>query len=71
MADYDRALAFDPSHADAYCERGLTRLRQGADGEAEKDFTRCLALNSSLKASLARLIRETKAQMAAYALDKK
>jgi hypothetical protein len=35
---YDRTIALDPRFTDAYCKRGLTRLRQGEEAAAQRNF---------------------------------
>lgn len=63
ITDYDQAIALNPRYADAYCSRGLVRLRQGDETAAARDFKQCLALNPNLKASLERFISKERAEM--------
>jgi lipoprotein NlpI len=60
MADYDRALSLNPTMAAVYQNRGIAYLLHGQDAEAERDFTRCLELDSSLKPSLDKAVAAIK-----------
>ena len=46
LRDYDRAIGLDPENAAAYQNRGIAYLLQGKESEAERDFARCLQLDS-------------------------
>jgi tetratricopeptide (TPR) repeat protein len=62
IADYDQAIALNRNYAEAYAQRGLARLQQGKEVEAEKDFARCLELAPEMWASLAPRIKELKSK---------
>jgi lipoprotein NlpI len=49
LHDYDRAIALDPSYADAYTDRGLLHVKSGRRDEAIADFRRSIALRPSSK----------------------
>jgi tetratricopeptide (TPR) repeat protein len=51
-AAFARAIEIDAKMALAYAYRGLIHLRMTLDGEADKDFKRCLSLQPSLKPGL-------------------
>ncbi|HEX8887691.1 MAG TPA: tetratricopeptide repeat protein, partial [Pyrinomonadaceae bacterium] len=61
---YSKALEINPQYAEAYGNRGLTRLLQGKDAEAQKDFDKCFKLNSSLKADFEEAAKEIKEKRA-------
>ncbi|NOT62829.1 MAG: hypothetical protein HOP19_21685, partial [Acidobacteria bacterium] len=50
---------------DAYCTRGVMRLRQGHAPEAQQDFDQCLQLNPRLRQSLEEMIKEARQPMTA------
>jgi tetratricopeptide (TPR) repeat protein len=60
IADYTRAIELNPRFAAAYGNRGLVRLRLGLHAEAEKDFAKCLQLDSTLKSQLDGSIQSVK-----------
>ncbi|MFN0122531.1 MAG: tetratricopeptide repeat protein [Blastocatellia bacterium] len=62
-ADFSQYLALKPQHADAYCLRGITRLRQERTDDAGRDFAECLRLNPGLRQSLERMVNEAKQQI--------
>lgn len=53
-------------YADAYADRGLARLSQNLDDEAQKDFDKYLELNKDMKDVLEKRIKYAK-----YQRDKK
>ena len=63
LADYDLAIGTDPGLALAYFNRGITRLFQGREAEAERDFEQCLKLDASLKLEVEDLIKRAKQQI--------
>lgn len=68
-ADYDQAIALNPRFAEAYENRGILRLQQGKEAEAEPDFVQCFALDPHLRPTLERRIRELKQQLATRRLQ--
>jgi tetratricopeptide (TPR) repeat protein len=52
VEDYQRALKLDPRCAPAYLNLGLTRLFQGKDEEAERDFDLAREIDPELKPSI-------------------
>jgi tetratricopeptide (TPR) repeat protein len=62
--DLSHAIESEPQLADAYAHRGLARMLQGKEADAQRDFEQCLALNKNLRQSLERLIADTKQRMA-------
>jgi tetratricopeptide (TPR) repeat protein len=64
LADVNQVIALNPKHARAYANRGLVRLLQWRDVEAEQDFATCYGLEPRCRETLAPLIREAKAKRA-------
>jgi tetratricopeptide (TPR) repeat protein len=64
--DYDKVIELNPQSAGAYAGRGILRLSQKKDAEAQADFDQCLKLNPAMKDSLNRRIEYAK-----YQRDKK
>jgi hypothetical protein len=62
IADFDKAIDLNPRYAKAYGGRGVTRLLQGKDAEAEKDFKTCAELDARLRKTLEPLIEAAKAK---------
>jgi len=62
LADLNRSIELQPGRAFAYLERGATLVLMGKDAEAEKDFSECLALDPSLKATVESRRTEAKKQ---------
>jgi len=60
LTDYSKAIAIDSRFAVARQNRGLVRLLQGQDTEAEKDFADYLASEKEMKLALERMISEAK-----------
>lgn len=55
LIDFDKALSVDPGNANAFMMRGLVRCAEGADEDADQDFRKSVALNSSNKASIEKI----------------
>ncbi len=54
IAEYEQAIAVDPSRADAYINMGTIRFAQGKTAEAEESFKQVVAANGrSVRARLA------------------
>ena len=53
LADYTLAIAINPEHAESYLNRGVCRLLQFKDAEADQDFETCLKLKPDLKDTVA------------------
>ena len=58
--DFTEVIVIMPRNAEAYGQRGLIRLRQGRDQEAEADFKTAYQLDAKLKQKLQPLIDEAK-----------
>lgn len=77
IADYKTAIEIDPGgidavyHADVamgYALRGLAYLSQGRDREAQKDFTRCIDIDGSLKAWIGERVKEIRRKRESHGL---
>ena len=64
LAGCDRHLKLDPDDLVAYARRGLTRLLQGRDGDAGRDFDQILLRSPDWKAHLELLIDEARRRRA-------
>lgn len=64
VADFDRVIEREPRRANAYCNRGLVKLRPDDEAGAERDFAQCLALDPELQDWLAKLIKDVRQQFA-------
>ena len=60
IADFDKAIELNPN-ARANGDRGITRLVQGKDAEAQQDFARCFDLDPGMRTAL---IERTRAKHA-------
>lgn len=60
IADFDMAIQLGRRNVEAYVNRGLTRLLQWKDAEAEKDFKQSIKLNPTLRAELQERIEMAK-----------
>ena len=49
VADFSKVIEINPQHAEPYADRGLARLGQVLDSEAQKDFDKYLELTSGMK----------------------
>jgi Flp pilus assembly protein TadD len=61
VADYTKALELDGRQARFYANRGLALMYEGKDQDAERDFSRALALVPGLRAELEAAVRAVKA----------
>jgi tetratricopeptide (TPR) repeat protein len=54
VADFDMVIDLKPNSnvANAYAWRGLIRLKQGKDLQAQRDFKRCFALSKELRPTI-------------------
>jgi len=59
-AEFLEAIKINPRYALAYLNRGLSRLAQGSEDEAERDFHRCIELDDRLKRSVEENITEVR-----------
>jgi tetratricopeptide (TPR) repeat protein len=60
IADSTKAIELKPNYAEAYADRGLTKLGQGKDAEAQQDLDTALKLDSSLKTQLEKMVNQIK-----------
>jgi tetratricopeptide (TPR) repeat protein len=60
IADCDKAITLRPNHAEAHINRGLTRILQGKEQEANQDFKKSLELKPDLKPSLVQMFEKIK-----------
>jgi len=51
IADFDKAIELNPNDR-ANGDRGITRLVQGKDAEAQQDFARCFDLDPGMTTAL-------------------
>jgi tetratricopeptide (TPR) repeat protein len=58
IADFTKAIELDAGLAAAYAGRGVMLLAQGKHAEAERDFTRGLALDPGMKALIDKRVDE-------------
>ncbi len=58
--DFDRAIELDPELFVAYGNRGLVRILQGRDAEAEADFAHYLRYAGDNKDTLEALVRKAR-----------
>jgi Tfp pilus assembly protein PilF len=65
LNDYNHAIDANPLLASAYGNRGLVWLIQGKRVEAQKDFQRCLELDSRLKPVLEKRVSEIRQRLVA------
>ncbi len=60
--DFSEVISMQPKNADAYVYRGIIRVYQGKDKEADGDFQKAFQLNPGLKKKLQPIIDEAKAK---------
>ena len=60
--DFTEVIGLQPKHADAYVYRGLIRVYQGREKDADADFQKAYRLNPALKKKLEPVIAEAKAK---------
>jgi hypothetical protein len=64
-------IGMQPKNADAYVYRGIIRVYQNKEKEADGDFQRAFQLNPALKKKLQPIIDEAKAKAKAQQLKEK
>ena len=64
IADFDKAIKLNPKYAQTYGVRGITRLVQGKDAEAQQDFARCFHLDPGMRTVFESLIEKARAKHA-------
>ncbi|MEK6662206.1 MAG: hypothetical protein AABY63_10035, partial [candidate division NC10 bacterium] len=64
IADFDEAIELNSTYARAYGDRGITRLVQGKDAEAQQDFARCFDLDPGMRTVFEPLIEKARAKHA-------
>ena len=52
IADFTKAIEFNPQVAMSYANRGMAKLEQGKYAEAQQDFDTAIKLDSSLKSDV-------------------
>ena len=62
IADFNQAIKINSHHPEAYVNRGLLELQQGKKSEAERDFTRSIALRPSLRSFIEKRMGEISQQ---------
>jgi Flp pilus assembly protein TadD len=60
--DFGEVIRIRPRNADAHVSRGMARVHQGKEREADLDFQKAFQLNPALKKKLQPLIDEAKAK---------
>ena len=58
--DFSEVIRVQPRNGDVYIYRGIARVYQGREKEADLDFQKAFQLNPSLKKKLEPLIQEAK-----------
>ncbi|HXT53487.1 MAG TPA: hypothetical protein VN826_03215, partial [Candidatus Eisenbacteria bacterium] len=59
--DFSAVISMQPKNADAYVYRGIIRVYQNQDKEADADFQKAFQINPALKKKLQPIIDEAKA----------
>jgi regulator of sirC expression with transglutaminase-like and TPR domain len=62
--DFTQVIKLNPRDAQAYLDRGLVRILQMQDVEAQQDFDACLRLQPGLKKALDKRIADAHAAVA-------
>ena len=60
IVDYSKAIELNPKYANAYALRGLIKLQQGKDTEAQPDIDTAIQLDSRLKSEVKERIAKIK-----------
>jgi tetratricopeptide (TPR) repeat protein len=55
LIDFDETVSLDPGNANAFLMRGLVRIAQGSDEDADRDFKKSVALDSRNQASVEKI----------------
>lgn len=61
IADFTKAVEFEPGYAEAYANRGLAYLVQGNEPQANQDFQRALSIKDELKIAIEERTQQIKA----------
>ena len=64
IADLDKAIKLNPKYAQTYGVRGITRLVQRKDAEAQQDFAKCFELDQGMRKAFELLIEKARAKHA-------
>jgi lipoprotein NlpI len=60
--DFTQVIILQPKNADAYVYRGIIRIYQNKDKDADADFQKAFQLDSGLKKKLQPIIDDAKAK---------
>jgi Flp pilus assembly protein TadD len=60
--DFSEVIVTQPRNADAFIYRGIARIYQGKDKEADADFQKAFQLNPAIKKNVQPIIDEAKAK---------
>lgn len=71
IVDLNKAIEIAPQYAKAYGDRGLIRLLRGDPADAEQDFKKCFALDSTLEPQFKSAVNQVKQRAAARYLHEK
>ena len=60
--DFSEVIGIQPKNADAYVYRGIIRIYQGKEKDADADFQRAFQINPALKKKIQPIIDDAKKQ---------